>query len=122
MGMLYEYDAIELESITGIPQRRAAMNTTRVNLDLTNTQIDQLREIMDNLPLNRYAPLICAVLKGLPLSAASRSTGADADPRAPLPTSPQGSAGGFRMVALTERGRAGLAEVERLLAPLLGDA
>ncbi len=95
------------------------MSATRVELDLTSAQIDQLREIMDNLPLNRYAPLICAVLKRLPLSDASRSTGADGRPGRFTAVEP-GRA--FRLVPLTDKGREGLAQIERLLAPLLGDA
>lgn len=38
----------------------------RIELDLTTRQIDQLREIMENQSVGRYADLICAVLDKLP--------------------------------------------------------
>lgn len=119
--------------------------THRIELHLTPAQIDQLREVMDGLPLNRYAPLIVVVLRALPMLPCSHpskhvganadglpecslcgqeipesvASGADAGPRVPLPSSPPGPVGSFRLEALTDRGRAGLAEVERILAPLL---
>jgi hypothetical protein len=34
--------------------------------DFTTTDIDQLRTVMDNLPLNPYAPMLTKVLKSLP--------------------------------------------------------
>lgn len=45
--------------------------TQRIELDLTPKQIEQLREVIDRLPLNRYAPLIVAVLPKLPLDSAA---------------------------------------------------
>jgi hypothetical protein len=57
---------------------------THVEFDLTDQQIDQLRAVIDRLPLDPYASLVVAMLKKLPLEAdASRSSGADVDPQAP---------------------------------------
>lgn len=41
----------------------------RIELDLTDREIDQLRKLMDSLPLGTYAPLVVTVLKALPLTA-----------------------------------------------------
>lgn len=40
--------------------------TTRIELDLTDPQIDQLRAVVDRLPLDPYASLVVVVLKALP--------------------------------------------------------
>lgn len=34
--------------------------------DLTPTDIEQLRAVMDSLPMNPYGPMFCKVLKALP--------------------------------------------------------
>lgn len=41
----------------------------KIELYLTGHEIDQLREIMDNAPLNPYAPVIVKVLAALPITA-----------------------------------------------------
>lgn len=80
------------------------MKTIRVTFELTDYQIDQLRTVMDGLPLDPYAGLICAVVKKLPLEsdAIPSLTGADADPR-PLPA--QGPVGGFSLHAEVHLGK-----------------
>lgn len=40
----------------------------KIELYLTGHEIDQLRELVDNAPLNPYAPVIVKVLAALPLS------------------------------------------------------
>lgn len=41
----------------------------KIELNLADREIDQLRELMGSLPLGKYAPLVVAVLKALPLTA-----------------------------------------------------
>lgn len=99
------------------------MNATRIELDLTPAQIQQLREIMDGLPLNRYAPLIVAVLKKLPMeSDAGTPSGVGADPAL---VTPSRESGGFLKIGIsvTDKGKAALPELARLLAQFSqGDA
>lgn len=38
----------------------------QITIDLTEQQIDQLREVMDGLPIRPYGSLICKVLPALP--------------------------------------------------------
>jgi hypothetical protein len=38
----------------------------KIELDLAPEQVEQLRQVMDALPLNRYAPLVVSVLRALP--------------------------------------------------------
>lgn len=53
----------------------------KIELDLTPAQIDQLRQVIDWLPLARYATLICAVNKALPiLESDAEATVTAADP------------------------------------------
>lgn len=87
----------------------------RIELELTDPQIAQLRAIMDGLPLNRYAPLVLAVLKKLPLESDAATNASDADRRAP---NPQGLAGGFSLHALTPKGERLLPELQRMLGRL----
>lgn len=87
---------------------------TRVELDLTDVQIDQLRAVVDRLPLDPYASLVVAVLKQLPLSAAGTPSGADARPAQNISE----SGCGFSLIPFTPRGKAQLPEIERLLSRL----
>jgi hypothetical protein len=90
---------------------------TRIELDLTDEQIVQLRQIMDNLPLNRYAHLVVAVLKALPFdheSVAGTPSGADARPAQDAP-----DAGcGFSLIPFTPRDKAALPHIEQVLGTL----
>jgi hypothetical protein len=40
----------------------------KIELELTPAEVDQLREIMDSIPLKRGPMLICKVLKALPMN------------------------------------------------------
>lgn len=89
----------------------------RIELELTDPQIAQLRAIMDGLPLNRYAPLVLAVLKQLPLSDAAEALsgalqGADATP------AQSGAGVGFTLLAFTDKGKAGMAHLAKVLDQL----
>lgn len=95
---------------------------TRVELDLTEVQIDQLRTVVDGLPLDPYASLVVAVLKQLPLSdAVPPNSGADADLRT---LTPSGSAGSFSLLAFTPKDAAAVRKIEQQLArlPHTGDS
>lgn len=110
----------------------------KVELDLTVGQVNQMRHIMDNLPMGRYAPLILAVLPKLPLiskvdgrdmmyengkfiplesGAASPSSGADGVTR---PVRQCTESGGFSLLAFTDKGKVALESVIRRL-PHTGD-
>jgi len=120
---------------------------TRIELHLTDAQIDQLRAVMDGLPLNPYVNLVVTVLKALPLESDRNQAGTatvDAGicaptPKGSLPNSlgiesaamppsgadadrrdlhAQGPGGGFSITALTPKGRERLPEIERLLSRL----
>jgi hypothetical protein len=70
---------------------------TRIELDLTDAQIDQLRTVVDGLPLDPYASLVVAVVKALPfdhesnrnqaVAAPSDAVARSATPRGTLPNS-----------------------------------
>lgn len=113
--------------------------TTRIELDLTDAQIVQLRTVMDGLPFNPYIGLVVAVVKKLPLDHGSDRNQAEPapsdaavdtpTPRGSLPnslgadpqvhtTTPRGPAGGFFLHTVTPKGAAQLPEIERLLARL----
>lgn len=82
----------------------------KIELDLTAQMIDQLRTVMDSLPLARYAPLICAVNKALPL---------EADATVALtPLGEAVAAIGFSLCGMTDKGKAALPELTRLLSRL----
>jgi len=81
---------------------------TRVELDLTSRDIEQLRELMDNLPLNPYGPLVVTVLKALPL-----------DSRGSLPTSYCDTPPTVNISALTDKGKAAMPALIKLLGPHL---
>lgn len=92
------------------------LKRTRIEVKLTDVQIDQLRAVMDNLPLDPYASLVVAVVKQLPLSdAVPSNSGVGADLRT---LTPSGSAGGFSLIPITPKGKAGLREIERVLGTL----
>lgn len=85
----------------------------RIELELTDHEIEQLRQVIDWLPLARYATLICAVLPKLPLteSEAVPSRGPDAPPV----SSPYGTGAGFSITAFTPKGKAMLAHIQKVL-------
>lgn len=108
--------------------------TTRIELDLTDAQIVQLRTVIDGLPMNPYVGLVVAVAKKLPLisedsdgrvmyrngqfvpleSAGDSTTATDSRPA----QTPLGAGRAFSLVAMTPKGQAGLANIERLLTRL----
>lgn len=89
------------------------MRTTRIELELTDSEIDQLRQVIDHLPLSRYAPLICAVLPKLPIiESDAEGPGADTDPQV---LTPSGPVGGFSLHALTPKAQRMLPHIERVL-------
>lgn len=84
----------------------------RIVLELTPAMVDQLRFIIDGLPLCTYAPLILAVLPKLPLEN-------EYVPQAPPPiTTPVVEVGRFGLVPFTDKGREKLPALERLLSQL----
>jgi len=91
---------------------------TCVTLELSDTQVEQLREVMDGLPLRTHATLIVTVLKALPMtdSAAVPRSSPESAPHAHA--GPVSGAGAFSLTALTPRGRERLPEIEKLLACL----
>jgi hypothetical protein len=95
------------------------MKTIRIELDLTPKMIDELRWLIDGLPICTYAPLIMAVLPKLPFdheSAAGpplNSAGAD-----PAPVSSAQESGGFSLHALTPKGERLMPEIARILGRL----
>lgn len=91
------------------------LKRTRIQLNLTDEQIDQLRAVVDGLPLDPYASLVVAVLKQLSLSDAAPPTGADADRR---DLHAQGPGGGFSLHAFTPKGKAALPHLTRVLGEL----
>lgn len=87
----------------------------KIELELTPKMVHQLRAVMDNLPLNPYAPLICTVNKALPFeSDAETILGTDA---AATPNPLQGR-GSFSLVGFTDKGKAGLPHLLRVLSRL----
>lgn len=104
-------------------ERLFRQKRTRVELDLTDVQIDQLRTVVDGLPLDPYASLVVAVLKKLPLEsdAVPPNSGADADLRT---LTPSGSAGGFSLLAFNPKDAAAVRKIEQQLArlPHTGDS
>lgn len=91
---------------------------TRIELDLTDAQIVQLREIMDAQPLRLYAPLIIKVTDALPLESAADSQ-PSADSSRPAPSLPVETGRGFQLRALTPRGAQAVATIDRALSRLL---
>jgi hypothetical protein len=97
-----------------------------IQLELTDAQVDQLREVMDSLPLRTHAPLICAVLPQLPFteSVVRTPSGADTVPEARSPSGPPGGlseprvAGNFKMTAFTPRGVSMLEALDRVLCKM----
>lgn len=87
----------------------------KIELELTPKMVDQLRFVIDGLPICTYAPLIFAVLRKLPFESESAfSPAPDADPTpAPLRES-----GGFSLVGVTDKGKAALPELLRVLSRL----
>lgn len=100
-------------------ERLFRQKRTRVELDLTDVQIDQLRTVVDRLPLDPYASLVVAVLKKLPFDHESDAVPPNSGVGADLRTlTPSGSAGGFSLIPFTRKGAAQLPEIEKLLARL----
>lgn len=76
----------------------------RIEFYLTGHEIQQLREIMDNAPLNPYAPVIIKVLAALPLSGNDIATFPPAG-TAPASTTPSAGRGFSEVDALVEHER-----------------
>jgi hypothetical protein len=94
----------------------------KLELELTPVHVQELREVIDALPLfttprtKGYHGLILAILPQLPLeSVAGPDTGADSTP-APLES--REVAGGFSIAAYTPRGVSMLDSLERVLGKL----
>lgn len=98
-------------------ERLFRQKRTRIELDLTDAQIDQLRTVVDGLPLDPYAALVFAVLKALPYDHESAvCPPSDADARPPQNISERGR--GFSLTARTPKGEAMLPEIQRVLSQL----
>lgn len=89
----------------------------KIELELTPEMVDQLRFLIDGLPICTYAPLILAVLPKLPLENESESVATSAPDAAAAPNSLQGR-GSFSLVGFTNKGKAELPELTRLLSQL----
>jgi hypothetical protein len=91
----------------------------KIELELTPKMIDELRFVIDGLPICTYAPLIMAVLPKLPFDHESAAgpplNSADADP-APVARSQE--PGGFSLRALTPKGERLMPEIARILGRL----
>lgn len=89
-----------------------------ITLDLSDALVEQLRQVMDSLPLRTHAVLIVTVLKALPMtdSVAVPTPSPEGVPHAH--TGPVSRAGTFSMTALTDKGRARIPEIEALLGSL----
>jgi hypothetical protein len=83
-----------------------------IALELTDEMVDQLRFVIDSLPICTYHRLILAVLPKLPLESAAANPSAGAT----VALTPLGAAVGFSLHALTPKGRERLPELERLLS------
>lgn len=86
----------------------------KIELELSEKMVGQLRTVLDNLPLSRYAGLIVAVLPQLPLSAVDPAHDADAT----VALTPLGAAVGLSLTAHTPKGRERLPDLDRLLSQL----
>ncbi len=90
----------------------------KIELDLTPKQIEQLREVIDALPLfttprsKGYHELIMAILPKLPLEPVAARSSADS---APAPLESREVAGGFKMTAYSARGVSMLDALDRVL-------
>ena len=94
----------------------------KFQVDLPDDQVQQLREVIDGLPLfpidgqPGYHRLVVSLLRQLPLeSTVVPSSGGDSSPSA-FPTKQAG--GGFRLIAWTERGEEALPGLLRQLEGL----
>lgn len=94
----------------------------KIELDLSEALIQQLREVIDGLPLwprggrPGYIELVAKILPQLPLeSVAGSDTGADS---APAPLESREVAGGFKLSAYTPRGVSMLESIDRVLGKL----
>lgn len=105
------------------------MATHRIELELTDLQVELLRRWIDEAPTNPYGPMIAAVLPHLPLdtdpaacddylfavlqkSVAGTPSGPD---RRPTLLQVPGDVGGVQLVAHTTKGRERLPDVLRNL-------
>ena len=89
----------------------------RIELFLTDREVEQLRETADALPINPYGPLINKLLAALPFSESGAPAAPDSSPAAPV--LPQETAGSFQLVARTQKGRDALPDLLKriLLTP-----
>lgn len=90
--------------------------TTRIELELTDAEVIQLREIMDEQPLRKYAPLIVKVQKVLPLESAAESPSPDS--RRPALSALEESGRGFQLRAMTPRAVPMVEAIDNVLATL----
>jgi len=95
----------------------------KFELDLTDALIQQLREVIDGLPLwarggrPGYIELVAKLLPQLPLESAADVHRSDSAP--PAPTYRE-TGGGFQMRALTPRAVSMVEAIDRVLARLPG--
>jgi hypothetical protein len=90
----------------------------KIQLDLAEQQVNELRQVMDWLPLARYALLICAVNKALPLESAVDPIPDEDASVALTALAATVSAVGFSLCGMTDKGKAALPELTRLLSRL----
>lgn len=88
----------------------------KIQLELTPQMVDQLRYVIDGLPICSYGPLILAVLPRLPLE--SESDPIPAPDATPASSTPVGAGAGFSLVGFSDKGKAALPELTRLLSRL----
>src|SRR5579859_6729221 len=98
----------------------------KIEFDLTERDIDQLRWIMNHLPLSSHAPLVVAILKALPagsrgslpesyIDSIPESAYPPADPAAGTGSRSSLSGCGFSICAVSEQGRAAMPYLESRL-------
>lgn len=101
----------------------------RIELELTDRDINQLRDVIERLPVGIFGPLVYAILKGLPLSPDSSdihrrvramayhesATTADTAATGPYITAHLPRGGGFSIRAVSERGRQAMPRIESQL-------
>lgn len=85
-------------------------------LFLDDEQCNLVREMLDFVPLTpRYMPLVVDLLQRIPESDADANPSADSAPAAPICSSKE-TAGGFSMLAHTERAVSMLDAINRALS------
>jgi len=87
----------------------------KIQLELTQEEVDQLRFLLTGLPICVYGTLIAKVLPKLFESASASPHAAAADLQARVPTQP---AGGFSLSILTPKAQRLAPEIARMLGRL----